>query len=188
MDTSAVSETVRSRALPVRIVGLGLYLPASVETSSDLADRVGRSADWIVSRVGVERRHIADRPVEEIAAAAAREALSGGPPPDLIVNASATPRQAIPDTSVFVQRALGLGGIASYSIHATCLSFVVALHVAATQVVSGGFRRVLVVSSEIGSVRRNMAQPESAALFGDGAAAAVIEATPAGGRVRCCRG
>ncbi len=114
-----------------------------------------------------------------LAAVAARAAL-GGVPPDLILNASLTPVQLAPDSSTFVQGALGLEGIASFSIHATCLSFLVALRQAAALVTVGAYRRVLVVSAEQGSVCRDWSHPESAVLIGDGAAAVVVEATPRG--------
>jgi len=110
----------------------------------------------------------------------ARTALALGPPPDLIINASAVPRQLLPDTSVFIQDQLGLEGIPSFSVNASCLSFVVALHNAAALVAAGAYSRVLIVSSEVGTRGRNMAEPESAALLGDGAAAVVLEPTPAG--------
>ena len=109
-----------------------------------------------------------------MAARAGREVLEDRPP-DLIVNASLTPVQLIPDSSVFVQRELGLAGIPSFSVHATCLSFLVALRVVGTLVESGAHKRVLVVSAEQGSVSRDLDEAESAALIGDGAAAVVIE-------------
>lgn len=107
-------------------------------------------------------------------ARAGREVL-GDHPPDLIVNASLTPVQLIPDSSVFVQRELGLAGIPSFSVHATCLSFLVALRVVGTLVESGAHRRVLIVSAEQGSVSRDIDEAESAALIGDGAAAVLVE-------------
>ena len=154
----------------------------AVETAEDLAPRVGRSADWIVRRTGVVRRHVAPpgAAMETLAAAAAREALGDGPPPDLILNASLTPRQLIPDSSVFIQRELGLSGIPSLSIHATCLSFLVAFHQACALLTVGAYRRILIVSSEVGSVCRDYDEPESAVLIGDGAAAAVVELPPEG--------
>jgi len=115
-----------------------------------------------------------------MAAHAARAALQSGGAPDLIVYASVCPRQLIPDTSVYVQHELGLEGIPSFSIHASCLSFLVALQNAAALVAAGTFRRVLVVSAERGTFGRNLSDPESAALLGDGAAAAVLEPTPRG--------
>ena len=110
-----------------------------------------------------------------MAANAARVALRSGEAPDLIVNASVCPRQLIPDTSVYIQQELGLEGIPSLSVHASCLSFLVAFHNAAALVAAGAYRRVLVVSAERGTFGRNLAEPESAALLGDGAAAAVLE-------------
>lgn len=166
--------------LPLKLDATGWYAPPAVETAEDLAPRIGRSAAWIAERTGVLRRHVADEPVEAMAAEAARRALAGGPPPDLLVNASATPRQLIPDTAVFVARELGLDGVPCHTVHATCLSFLVALHNAGALVASGAYRRILVVSSELGTQARNLAEPESAALLGDGAAAAVIVPTPPG--------
>jgi 3-oxoacyl-[acyl-carrier-protein] synthase-3 len=128
----------------------------------------------------VLQRRISDAPVEIMAAHAAREALQGGPAPDLVVNASTTPRQLIPDTSSFISAELGFAGVPSFSVHATCLSFLVALHNVAALVASGLYKRVLIVSSERGSIARNFDEPESAALLGDCAAAAVIEPTPEG--------
>jgi len=125
-------------------------------------------------------RHVAEESFAEMAAHAAKQALSGGGPPDLIINASAVPQQLVPDSSIFVQRALGLSGIPSFTVNATCLSFPVALYNAAALVDGGRYRRVLVVSAEIATRGRNFQEPESAALFGDGAAAAVLEPTPAG--------
>jgi len=175
-----VRQAVMTSGLKVSITGTGFAAPGIVETAEDLAPRIGRSADWIRSRTGVAERRVSDRPMEEMAAEAARDALGEGPPPDLILNASLTPVQLIPDSSVFVQQALGLSGIPSFSVHATCLSFLVGLHTAVHFVAAGTWKRVLLVSAEKGTGFRAFDEPESAALIGDGAAAAVIE--PGSGR------
>lgn len=104
-------------------------------------------------------------------------AVLGEDRPDLIVNASLTPVQLIPDSSVFIQRELGLTGVPAFSIHATCLSFVVGLQAVGALLQTGGYRKVLLVSSEQGSVCRDWTEPESASLIGDGAAAALLEPT-----------
>jgi 3-oxoacyl-[acyl-carrier-protein] synthase III len=169
----------RLAPLHIQVASTGLYAPPAVETAEDLAPRLGTTADWITSRTGVLRRHVAAEPVERMAAAAARKALGDGPPPDLIVYASATPRQLIPDTSVFVERELGLEHVPCHTVHATCLSFLVGLYSASAYVSAGCYERVLVVSSEIGTIGRDFSEPESAALLGDGAAAAIVEPTPA---------
>jgi 3-oxoacyl-[acyl-carrier-protein] synthase-3 len=159
----------------VRIVSTGFWAPPRTETAAALAPRLGVSEEWIIQHTGVARRRIAEVPMEVMAAEAARQAIGDGPPPDLVINASLTPRQLIPDSSVFIQRELGLEGIPSFSIHATCLSFLVALHNASALIGAGAYERILIVSSEVGSLSRNFAEPESAALIGDGAAAAVVE-------------
>ena len=162
----------------VKIVSTGLYLPPKIQTAKDLAPLIRRSEKWIISRTGVKERRIAEEPMDVLAANAARDALGDGPPPDCIINASATPLQLIPDSSTFIQRELGLNGVPSWSIHATCLSFLVALNTAASLLTSKAFNRILIISSETGTPFRDFDEPESAALFGDGAAAAVVEATP----------
>jgi 3-oxoacyl-[acyl-carrier-protein] synthase III len=171
-------ERIAGPTLRVKVASTGFYAPPRIETAADLAPRIGRSEEWILARTGVAERRIAEEPLEIMAAHAARAALQSGGTPDLIINASTTPRQLIPDNSVFIQRELGFEGIPSFSVNATCLSFVVALHNAAALIASGAYRRVLVVSAEAGSFARNMSQPESAALIGDGAAAALLEPTP----------
>jgi 3-oxoacyl-[acyl-carrier-protein] synthase III len=161
--------------LRVKVVGTGFYAPAQVETTCDIAPRIGKDAEWVSSRTGVLQRRVSAENMALMGARAAREALGQGPPPDLILNASAIPQQLIPDSSVFIEQELGYEGIPSHSIHATCLSFLVALHAAACYLSSGVYNRILIVSSEVATPGRNYAQPESASLFGDGAAAAVVE-------------
>jgi 3-oxoacyl-[acyl-carrier-protein] synthase III len=177
-EPSAVEAARSLRPLPVKIASSAFYAPPRVETAAELAPRIGKTADWIIDSTGVRERRIADEPVEVLGARAARAALGTGPDPDLIVNASVTPRQLIPDTSVFIQQQLGLEGIPSFSVHASCLSFLIALHNTAALVAAGAYRRVLLVSAERPTPNRNLAEPESAALLGDGAAAAVLVPTP----------
>lgn len=153
------------------------HAPPRVEPAEEIAALVGRSAEWIRSRTGVNHRHRCEEPLEVLAARPALEALNGETP-DLLIYASASPRQLIPDTSVFVARELGLSNIACHSVHATCLSFLVALHTAGAYISCGAYRKILIISSEISSVCRRFEEPESAALLGDGAAAALVVPTP----------
>lgn len=158
-----------------RVAATGFYAPPDVETAEDLSPRVGRSPQWIRSRTGVGRRHVAaHRDVALLGAAAARQALGDGPPPDLLINASATPRQVIPDNAPFIQKELALDGMPSYTVHASCLSFLVGLNLAAT-LVNAQAQRILLVSAELATASRNFEEPESSLLLGDGAAAMMIE-------------
>lgn len=160
----------------LRITGTGLAVPGRVQTAGDLAPLVQRSAEWISLRAG-QSRHTADDDddVEELAAQAARLAIPSGRHPQLIIYAGVSSRQLLPDTSVFLQRALNLSGLPCFTIHANCNSFIVALSVSATFIASGLYENALICSAELATRARDFRDPESAALLGDGAAAAFIE-------------
>jgi 3-oxoacyl-[acyl-carrier-protein] synthase-3 len=164
----------------VQISRVAMAAPPDIQTADALGPLIGRSGDWIRQRTGVDRRHISAVSMEQLGAEAARAAIGDGPPPDLLINASLTPLQLIPDSSVFLLGALGYSGIPAFSVHATCLSFAVALSQAAALIHAGLYRRILIVSAETGSLCRDFEEPESAALIGDGAGAALVEATPEG--------
>jgi 3-oxoacyl-[acyl-carrier-protein] synthase-3 len=173
--------------LPIRIAGMGRYLPERVVPSSEVEALCRLPPGWIERRSGVrERRWASGETSSYMGAQAAREAVAESglalADIDLIINASGTPEQAIPDGGPLIQRQLGLGGsgVACLSIHATCLSFPVALDLASTLLVTGRYRNILIVSSEVASVGINFQEPESASLMGDAAAAAVVTAAAAG--------
>jgi 3-oxoacyl-[acyl-carrier-protein] synthase-3 len=170
--------------LPVKIAGLGLYLPQRRVSSAELEAQYGLPRGWIGRTVGVEeRRYAGGETSAGMAAAAARMALEdAGVRPgalDLVLGASTGPQQLIPCTAALVQRELGLpdGGSFCFDVNATCLSFLAALHLVALGVAAGTYRTVLIYSSEITSRTLNPNEPESAVLFGDAAAAAVVTAT-----------
>ncbi len=179
--TVALSSALHTRAVPLNILGSGLFVPPQVETAAALAPRIGRSADWIRQRTGVAERRVSTLPMEQMAARAVRAAVADGPAPDLLVNASITPVQLIPDSSVFILEALGMSGVPGMSIHASCLSFLAALPVVAGLLATGVHERIVVVSAERGTAARNPDEPESAALLGDGAAAVVFGGADHGG-------
>lgn len=174
--------------LPIRLAGFGWFLPELRVPSAALEQEWGLPAAWISRVTGVRERRYASATETSagMAASAARMALEdagiSGASVDLIVGASASPQQAVPCTAAFVQRELGLaeGASACYDINATCLSFLVALHTVSHLIAAGSCRCALIVSSEITSRSLNPAEPESAALFGDAAAAVVVVATPPG--------
>ena len=158
----------------VKITGSGYFLPDKIETSLELSKKINKSEEWILSRTGVKERRVSDIDVDKMGAHAGRKALNGKKP-DLIINASGVGKQIIPDSSVFLQRELGFNGIPSFSIHATCLSFLVALNTAGAFISEGIYKKILIISSDRGTRGRNYNQPESAALLGDAAAAVLVE-------------
>ena len=104
---------------------------------------------------------------------------------DALVVTSAVPEQPMPTTAVLTLGALGIGGgaVEAVDVNMACLGFLKGLQVAAQHIALGSWRRVAVVSSELASRGLNHADIESSALFGDGAGAAVLEATPREGPV-----
>lgn len=162
----------------VRVVGTGIAKLTHHQQNAELAPHLGMSAIEIERLTGVRARYVGESSLDlpTMHAMASREALGKGGPPDLILNASVGFHQLIPDTSIFIQRALGYEGIPGFSMHATCLSFLYALQLADVYLRAGTYRRILVTSAELNSRVRDFAEPESAALLGDAAAAVVLEA------------
>jgi 3-oxoacyl-[acyl-carrier-protein] synthase-3 len=174
--------------LPVRIAGLGWYLPERRVTNAEIAAQLGLPADWIERATGVrERRYAVDETSVSMGAAAARRALAAAcidvGELDAIVGASTGPQQAAPCTAALVQRELGApdGASACFDLNATCLSFLFAVQTVAQLIAAGVYRNVLIYSSELASRSLNPHERESAVLFGDAAAAAVLTLSVADG-------
>lgn len=167
--------------MPLKIIGLGRYLPKRVVPSSELEALCGVPAGWVERRNGVrERRWVTDETSSFMSSQAALEALEEAKLKpnqlDLIINASGTGEQAIPDTGALIQRQLGLGnsGIPSMTVHTTCLSFVAGMDVASNFIQSGRYKNILIASADVASCGINPKEPESASLVGDAAAAVVV--------------
>ena len=169
---------------PMILAGLGAYAPREQRSSRALDAVFGQPVGWTEAQFGIVARGVAapDETTSMMGAEAARRALAmaGWEPGDIdvLIGACGVMEQPIPGASVLIQEALGLGqsGIWALDINQTCLSFVTALDVAAMGFASGRFRRALIVSSDIPSCGLDWNTPASAAIFGDGAAAACIEA------------
>lgn len=170
---------------PLRLSGLGAYKPRETVSSEVLDARYGREAGSTRAQYGLDSRRVAapDETTSMMGAAAARAALAeagwADGDFDVLIGACGVMEQPIPGTSVLIQNALGLGrsGILAFDINQTCLSFVMALDVAAMGFATGRWRRALIVSSDIASVGLDWSDPVASAIFGDGAAAICIEAT-----------
>lgn len=178
------STSHRNSPSAMRILGTGMYLPKQRLASSAIDQRFGWAAGTTERRYGLAARHIAgpEESTSMMATEAARQAIEvagiRAGDLDLILGACGVMEQAIPSTATLVQARLGLGksGIPSYDVNATCLSFVQALDLAAMRIAAGRARRVLVFSADIASVGLDWSDPDTAAIFGDGAAAVVLGA------------
>lgn len=165
----------------VKILGTGKYLPGKPVTDMEMDRRLDVARGWTLKTTDVAVRYFADGETSsEMGAKAAFAALEAAnlrfSDMDCLVCASGTREQALPCTAVFIQRAMGeqRSGVPAFDIDATCLSFLNALDVMSCMIAAGRYRRVLIVSAEIASLGLDWRHKESAALFGDGAAAVVI--------------
>ncbi|SMH48312.1 3-oxoacyl-[acyl-carrier-protein] synthase-3 [Rathayibacter oskolensis] len=177
-----------SDVLPLRILGTGEALPQRIVPTAEVAALCGVPEEEAVRRSGVlTRRWLADdEDPLELGLTAARQALAAAgidaADVDVVLNASGTQLQAIPDGGALIAAGLGLEDVSAYSMHATCLSFLFALQEAGFLLATGRARHVLIVSTEGGSRGIDFGQPESALLFGDAAAAIVVGPADASGQ------
>ena len=173
-------------ATAAAITGWGHALPKALVPSEALEQTHGLPPGSLVAATGVRTRYIADRlgaeTQVELGLRAARSALEradlSADGIDLIIAASAVPQQLIPSTAPLYQRGLGLPDAACQvlDVNTTCLSALSALDIAASFLETGRASRVLIVSSELASCALPWkTAPDVAGLFGDGAAAWVVE-------------
>ncbi len=166
-----------------RIAGIGSYLPEKVLTNKDLEQMMDTSDEWIRERTGIKRRHIAadDETTSSLGLAAAERAMEmagiGADDIDLIVVATCTPDKVIPATSCIIQRQLGATRCPAIDVNAACSGFVYGLDYANRYLSTGGGQRALIIGVETLSRITNWEDRTTAVLFGDGAGAAVLEAS-----------
>ena len=159
------------------ITGWGTALPDKIVTNADLALTLDTSDEWIQERTGIRERRVGGS-TAGLAAEAGRKALAAaGVDPadvDLIVLATTTPDETMPATAATVQHELGTA-CGAFDLNAACAGFVYAL-AAAHGLVGAGVQRALVIGSETYSRILDWDDRNTAVLFGDGAAAVVLEA------------
>ena len=180
--------------IPMRIVGIGKAVPAQVLTSSALDVQLGHRPGYTLDKSGVESRFMARAGDQQarLAADALRAALDHAALPvqavDLLISACGVPQQALPNTACFIALHAGLpDGTPSFDVNASCLGFVAALRVAAGLLGQGGYRRIAVVASDLASRGVDWEDVESSLIFGDGAAAVIVEAGDGAQGIRAFR-
>ena len=165
-----------------RIVALGHYQPPKVLTNDDLAKLVDTDDEWIRSRVGIRTRHIAeDETVADLAFRAAEKALAtsgfDASSVDLVVVATCTAIDRSPNTAAQVAARLGIASPAAYDINTVCSGFSYALATADHAIRAGAATRALVIGAEKMSDVLDWTDRSTCVIFGDGAGAAVVEAS-----------
>ena len=165
----------------VGIVGLGIYVPEKVMTNADWEKLVDTSDEWIRTRTGIQERRYAveGQGTSDLGVEAAKKALedAGMKPEDveLIILATCTPDYRAQNASSLIQVKLGAENAAAFDVSAACSGFIYALTVGKSMIQSGMYKNILVVAAESVSRLLNMKYRNTAILFGDGAAAAVLK-------------
>ena len=171
------------------VKGCGAYLPERIVTNDDLSKIFETSDTWIRQRTGIEQRHniAEDEMTSDLATKAAERALENAQMTaddiDLILVATTTPDDTFPATATRVQANLGMTKGAAFDLQAVCSGFIYGLATADSFIKSGHMRTVLLIGAESFSRILDYTDRSTAVLFGDGAAALILQASEGRGDV-----
>jgi 3-oxoacyl-[acyl-carrier-protein] synthase-3 len=163
------------------ITGWGKCLPPAVLTNHDLSTLLDTSDEWIVSRTGIRERRISHVGLEELGYVAATRALAAaaldGRDIELIVFGTCSHDDQVPNMASGIQLRIGAQAAAAFDINTACTSFLYGLSTATALIRTGVVRNALVIGAELISPFMDWSDRDVAVLFGDGAAAVVLEAS-----------
>jgi len=172
-----------------KIVGTGMAVPERILTNADLEKMMDTSDEWITTRSGIKERRIADEKIaaSDLALEASLKALDEAKLKpqdlDLIIVGTVTPDFLLPSTACVLQDRLGNKTAAVMDVVAACAGFIYGLSVAKAFVNTGQFKSALVIGVEILSKFTNWEDRNTCVLFGDGAGAAIVQASKGEGGI-----
>jgi 3-oxoacyl-[acyl-carrier-protein] synthase-3 len=181
--------STNSTRLHAHIVGWGMAVPEKVMTNDDLAAFVDTTDEWIVARTGIRERRIAGETetTATLGLEAARRALEIADimpdEIDMVVVATSTPDHIFPSTASLIQAGLGANRAGAFDLSAACSGFVYAVSLAAQSIQSGAIKTAVVIGTETMSRVLDWQDRGTCILFGDGAGAVVLRASPDEGGV-----
>ncbi len=164
-----------------RIAGTGSYAPERVVTNAELEKLVDTSDEWIRSRTGIERRHIAadDEKTSTLSIHAARRAMEAANVDpseiDFLIVGTTTPDRVFPNVGCLIQEELGISPCPTFGLEAACTGFIYALSVADQYIKSGVAKCALVIGAETLSRITDWTDRNTCVLFGDGAGAVILK-------------
>ena len=170
-----------SRRLAAKITGVAGYVPPRILTNADLEKMVDTTNEWIMERVGIRERHLADKGVaaSDLAVKAVKKLQAKHPfdlqSVDLIVVGTVTPDMMYPSTACLVQDKLGIKDTWGFDVSAGCSGFLYSLNVGTKFIESGQYKKVLVIGSDVNSSMTDFTDRAVCIIFGDGAGAALLE-------------
>ncbi|HEY3776362.1 MAG TPA: beta-ketoacyl-ACP synthase 3 [Solirubrobacteraceae bacterium] len=185
LDTGALPRAAAQRSLRIgrgaAATAVGTSLPARVVSSAEIESRLGLAPDWIERRTGIRNRRFAapEERLQTHAAAAAREALQranvAAADVDLVIVATSTADEVMPAAAPLVAHEIGAFGAGAFDVGAACNGFLSALAVGAAQVETGRARNAVVVGADFMSRVLDLSDRSTAAVFGDGAGAVLLQ-------------
>lgn len=173
------------------ILGVGHYVPTKVVTNDDLSKLMPTTDEWIQQRTGIKERRFIEHdgigasdlaiPAVKMAVERAGRSLKDV---DMIIFATLSPDAFFPGSGCFLADKLGIPGVPAVDVRNQCSGFLYSLSMADAWVRTGTYRNVLVVGAEVHSTGIELAERgrDVAVLFGDGAGAALVGASPSEGR------
>lgn len=169
-----------------KIIGTGYCLPEYVADNDYLATLVDTSDEWIRERTGIRSRHLAkEETTTSMAAEAARKALENAglsaEDIELLIVATISGDMETPSTACRVQAEIGASHAVAFDISAACSGFLYALHMADAFIKSGVYQNALLIGAETLSKLVDWTDRSTCVLFGDGAGAAVVQASEEAG-------
>jgi len=169
------------RRIAAKITGVAGYVPPRILTNAELEKMVNTTNEWIMERVGIRERHIADPGVaaSDLAVEAVKKLQAKHPfdlqTVDLIVVGTVTPDMMYPSTACLVQHKLGIENTWGFDVSAGCSGFLYSLNVGTMFIESGQYKRVLVIGSDVNSSMTDFTDRAVCIIFGDGAGAVLLE-------------
>jgi len=170
-----------SERIAAKITGVAGYVPPRVLTNAELERMVDTTDQWIMDRVGIRERHIADKGVaaSDLAVEAVKKLQAQHPfnlqEVDLVVVGTVTPDMMYPSTACLVQHKLGIENTWGFDVSAGCSGFLYALNIGTEFVEAGKYKKVLVIGSDVNSSMTDFTDRAVCIIFGDGAGAVLLE-------------
>nr|WP_319572685.1 beta-ketoacyl-ACP synthase III [uncultured Draconibacterium sp.] len=166
------------------ITGVGAYLPEYRLTNEEISKMVDTTDEWIMQRIGIKERRILKeegKATSDMGARAVENLLekTGTSPGevDLLICATITPDMNLPATANIIANKTNIHNAWSFDLNAACSGFIFSLSTATQFIESGRYKKVVIVAAEKMSAIINYEDRTTCPLFGDGAAAVLIEPT-----------
>jgi len=165
------------------ITGVGGYVPEYVLTNEEISKMVDTTDEWIMTRIGIKERRIlkGEGNGTSVMGALAVEELfrkTGTNPDDvdMLLCATVTPDMQFPATANIISDKVGVKNAFGFDLNAGCSSFLYALVTASKFIESGTHKKVVVVGADKMSSIVDYTDRQTCPIFGDGAAAVLVEA------------